>query len=199
MLASITPLGERGRNRRWGFTASFYVAGSVMGGATRGAILGGIGALVPASVRPSSSAVALILAILLGVAAAVEAHRLRLPIPGPARQVNEDWLDQYRGWVIGFGFGYQLGIAAVVYITSASLWVVFAAELLTFSPTRGMALGALFGLIRAVPLLATYRVRSPQQLRTAHAALSRRAPLAERVVTATCSIAALVMIVAAVA
>jgi len=194
MLASITPLGERGRNRRWGHTVSFYVIGAVLGGATRGLVLGGLGSLVPASTRPSTSATALILGALVALAAVIEARWLRIPIPGIARQVNEDWLDQYRGWVIGFGFGYQLGLALVVYITSVSLWVVFIAEFLTFSPIGGLALGALFGLIRTVPLLATFRVRTPQQLRSAHAWLDRNARPVERLVAATCGVAAIVLL-----
>ena len=194
MLASITPLGERGRNRRWGHTATFYVIGAVLGGATRGLILGGIGSLVPESVRPSGGQIALLLAALFVLAAVIEARWVAIPIPGLARQVNEDWLDRYRGWVIGLGFGYQLGLAVVVYITTASLWVVFIAELLTFSPLGGLALGAWFGLLRTLPLLATFRVRTPHQLRAAHARLDRSARPMERIVAATCGFAAVVMV-----
>lgn len=195
MLASITPLGERGHNRRWGHTAGFYLLGSILGGATRGAILGALGSLIPTQLRPSPTGVALILAGLLAVAAGIESRRLPFPIPGVTRQVNEDWLSQYRGWVIGLGFGYQLGLAVVVYITSASLWVVFAAEFLTFSPLAGMVLGAGFGFIRSLPLLATYRVRTPQQLRATHALLQRAARPMERMVTAACGIGAAVLVV----
>lgn len=195
MLASITPLGERGRGRKWGTTVGFYVAGSVLGGATRGLVLGTLGALVPTGLRPGPVAVAGLLATLLALAAIVEAGWVRIRVPSPARQVNEDWLDRYRGWVIGFGFGYQLGLAAVVYITTASLWVVFIAEFLTFSPVGGMALGALFGLVRTVPIFATRRVHSPQELRRTHAAMHRLAPVAERTVSAVCVTAALGLVV----
>jgi hypothetical protein len=195
MLASITPLGERGRGRNWNTTIAFYVIGSVLGGATRGAVLGTLGAAIPASLQPSSTEVALLLATLLTFAAAIEAGWLRMPIPSLARQVNEDWLDRYRGWVIGFGFGYQLGLAVVVYITTASLWVVFIAEILTFSPMGGLALGALFGLIRSLPIFATRRVRSPQELRQAHRTMNRMAPIAERTLTAACGVAAVFLVV----
>jgi hypothetical protein len=197
MLASITPLGERGRNRRWGHTVSFYVIGAVLGGATRGVILGGLGSLIPESARPSTATIAVLLGIVLLVAAGIEARLLPIPIPGLERQVNEDWLDHYRGWVIGFGFGYQLGLALAVYITSASLWVVFLAEFLTFSPVGGLAIGATFGVIRTLPLLATFRVTTPQQLRSAHARLERASRPMERVVVATLSAGAAVLIVGA--
>ncbi len=195
MLASITPLGERGRGRNWNTTVAFYVVGSVLGGATRGLALGSLGALVPADLRPSPAAVALILAVLLVIAAAIETGWLRIPIPSLARQVNEDWLDQYRGWVIGFGFGYQLGLAAVVYITTASLWVVFIAEFLTFSPIGGLALGALFGFVRSIPIFATRRVRSTQELRRAHTTMHRLGPVAERTLSTACGVAAVVLVV----
>ena len=143
--------------------------------------------------RPA--AVALILAVLLVIAAAIETGWLRIPIPSLARQVNEDWLDQYRGWVIGFGFGYQLGLAAVVYITTASLWVVFIAEFLTFSPIGGLALGALFGFVRSIPIFATRRVRSTQELRRAHTTMHRLGPVAERTLSTACGVAAVVLVV----
>jgi len=195
MLASITPLGERGRGRNWNTTVAFYVVGSVLGGATRGTLLGTLGSLVPVSVRPSPTGVALVLAALLALAAAIEAGWIRVRIPSVTRQVNEDWLDHYRGWVIGFGFGYQLGLAVVVYITTASLWVVFIAELLTFSPVGGLVLGALFGMIRSIPILATRRVHSPRELRRAHSTMHRLGPIAERTLTAVCGAAAAVLIV----
>ncbi len=195
MLASITPLGERGRGRNWNTTVAFYVVGSVLGGATRGLALGSLGALVPADLRPSPAGVALILAVLLVIAAAIETGWLRIPIPSLARQVNEDWLDQYRGWVIGFGFGYQLGLAAVVYITTASLWVVFIAEFMTFSPIGGLALGALFGFVRSIPIFATRRVRSTQELRRAHTTMHRLGPVAERTLSTACGVAAVVLVV----
>ena len=44
MLASITPLGERGRGRHWGATVAAYLAGSVVGGGALGGLLGLAGA-----------------------------------------------------------------------------------------------------------------------------------------------------------
>ena len=33
-------------------------------------------------------------------------------LPSHTRQVNEAWLDEYRGWVYGGGFGWQIGRAS---------------------------------------------------------------------------------------
>lgn len=51
------------------------------------------------------------LAGLAGLALDLGLGALRLP--GPARQVDEDWLARYRGWVYGAGFGTQLGLGVV--------------------------------------------------------------------------------------
>lgn len=36
MLSTITPLGESGRRNRWAVTATWFIAGAVLGGATLG-------------------------------------------------------------------------------------------------------------------------------------------------------------------
>src|SRR5438270_10674646 len=105
MLASITPLGERARRARWARTTAVYIAGSVLGGGAVGALAGVFGSLVlgGVGVRPRLALVAA--ALLVGLV--WEASRGT--VPGPGRQVNERWLDRYRSWVYGLGFGAQLG------------------------------------------------------------------------------------------
>ena len=50
--------------------------------------------------------------------------------PGPRRQVNERWLDQYRGWVYGLGYGAQLGVGVSTVVTSAATYVALLAAFL---------------------------------------------------------------------
>ena len=38
MLSTITPLGESGRRNRWAVTATWFVGGATLGGATLGAV-----------------------------------------------------------------------------------------------------------------------------------------------------------------
>jgi len=92
MLGSITPLGERGRGRRWGGTVSAYTAGSVAGGAIAGAAAGAVGAVLT-SVAPLGAAVPWIAGAAVMAGAAVDgALATRLvpagALPGPRRQVN---------------------------------------------------------------------------------------------------------------
>jgi len=174
MLASIHPLGERARSRRWGATASAYVAGSSLAAALLGAALGGLGRLLGLS--PQAIAVAVVALCALGLAFDLELAGLRLPTVH--RQVDKDWLDRYRGWVVGVGFGFQLGLGVVTIVNTAAVYLAFALALLTGSAVAGMAVGATFGLIRALVILGVARVRRPEQLRSALRRMQAWRPLA---------------------
>ncbi len=201
MLSSITPLGERGRSSRWPVTVAAYVAASTAAATLLGTVLGAGGALLAAvgglatpAWRPGAGGVLLALAALSVVGLALDLRVVGLRLPGPARQVDEDWLARYRGWVYGAGFGAQLGLGVVTIVTSSSLYLVWAAALLSASATAGAVLGAAFGLARALPVLAVRRVGTPQQLASAFAGLERARPVAHA--GALAAVAALVPVAA---
>lgn len=160
MLASISPLGERARGQRFAVTATAYVIGSVAGGLLVGGLLGVIGQItlsgVPTAVRAG------ILGLLAVGAVLVDRRERR--IPSWHRQVNEDWLSEYRGWVYGLGFGFQLGLGVVTIITTASVYLMLAAALLSGSTVAGLVIGFAFGLARALPLFGGLRVSGTDQL-----------------------------------
>jgi len=167
MLASIHPLGERARDRRWGVTVTAYLAASITGGAAAGVLLGlagrGVGlADLDSAWRAALVAGACALGLLVDVAAPAA-------LPTVRRQVDEDWLHRYRGWVYGAGFGFQLGLGVVTIVTTAAVYVAFGLAFLTGSASAGLAIGAAFGLVRALPVLSVARVRRPDELRRAHA------------------------------
>jgi hypothetical protein len=159
MLASITPLGERGRGKRWGATATAYVAGSGVGGAAVGALAGFAGWLVLRSVSVATR-VELVVALL---ATGVILDALAA-LPGPRRQVDESWLDRYRGGVYGFGFGVQLGAGVLTIVTASAVYAVLGCALASASPAAGTLIGAVAGLLRGATLLSAWAVRDPQQL-----------------------------------
>ncbi len=177
MLSSITPLGERGRSNRWSLTVGAYVAGSLLGGALLGAALGAAGSLLPGAPRIALAVLAV--AALVGLVVELETTRLRLPTNH--RQVNERWLDEYRGWVYGLGYGFQLGLGLVTIVTSAATYLTFLAALLCHSVLGGLAIGMAFGLARALPVLLTGSVRHPVALRTLLSRNARWAPVARRI------------------
>src|SRR3954447_14642887 len=194
MLTSITPLGERGRGTSWRRTVTAYVVASIIGGAAMGAALGAVGRLLHVQDTRWTLAVAGLLAL---VAAALDIARR---LPTMRRQVDETWMTRYRDWVYGAGFGLQLGLGAMTIVTSASLYLTWVVELLTGDPVLGAAVGAIFGLSRAVPLLGTARIDNAERLRGAHRRWQARLPLARRGtigVEAAAGIAMLAWVVAA--
>jgi hypothetical protein len=160
MLASINPLGERARNQRYGITVGAYLVGSTLAGVGLGALLG----LVGSSIAAPTLALGIVAAAAI-VGVLLDARVVRIPMPGPRRQVNENWLGAYRGWVYGSGFGIQLGLAFLTIITASATWVAFACALLAGTPMAGALIGATFGLARGLPILAAARVRDPDALR----------------------------------
>ena len=162
MLSSIHPLGERGRNNRWGLTVAAHVVGSWAGGAAVFTLAAGLGLLLPDDAVWAAAAVA-------AVAAAVELRSGR--VPGPRRQVNEDWLHRYRGWVYGVGFGFQLGAGLMTIVTTTAVYVALALTALAHDLTAGVLVGSVYGLARSLPLLAAGRVHTGQQLAALHARL----------------------------
>ncbi len=171
MLGSITPLGERSRGRRWGVTVTAFALAAGAAGAVLGAALGAAGGLVDISAGARTALLG------LAVAAAVVVDLVPgLRAPGPRRQVNEDWLHRYRGWVYGAGFGLQLGLGVTTIVSTAAVYATGAASFLAGSAAAGGAVGAAFGLARAATLLAAGGVDEPRAL----AALDRRLESWER-------------------
>ena len=172
MLGSITPLGERGRGSVWGPTVAAYAAASVMAATTFGAVLGTIGSL--GSVAPASARLGLLGSIVaIGLALDLRAFGARLPTV--RRQVDEGWRTRYRGWVWGLGFGAQLGVGVVTVVTTSMVYATWAAAAISGTAIAGAAIGATFGLARALPVFSVAGVRRPDQLLRVDAVLERLA------------------------
>ena len=192
MLTSISPLGERARGNSFGLTAAAYAAGSLLGGTAIGAALGTAGSPLVGAFDGWVPFAVLALAAVLG-ALLDGAGRL----PTLRRQVDERWLDTYRGWVYGFGFGVQLGLGVVTIVTASATYVALLAAFLTGSPVAGAIVGATFGVARALPLLVTARVRTPSDLGRIHRAVAGAArPVANatRAAQAVVALSALVLL-----
>ncbi|MGH3665048.1 MAG: hypothetical protein ACRDU8_02955 [Egibacteraceae bacterium] len=157
-----------------------YVAGSAAGGVTLGALLGLAGAAVPSGVRPGAVATGMVVATLGLAGAALDLRLFGVRLPTVHRQVDESWLPQFRGWVVGIGYGFQLGLGVVTIATTAAVYLTWVLAVLTASPLAGAAVGATFGLVRALPVLAVRRIRDPQRLGDAHRRLEHWRPWAHR-------------------
>jgi hypothetical protein len=177
MLASITPLGERSRGFRWGWTASAFAIGAVGAGAIGGAVGGAVGSLAPAGSWRTIAALAVVIA-----AVCFDATSLRRRLPSSRRQVNEDWMVRYRGWVYGAAFGAQLGSGLATIVTSAAIYAAAAGAVLCGTIAGGAAVGAAFGLTRALSLLPARTARDGAGLARLHTTLGRLELPANRLV-----------------
>jgi lipid-binding SYLF domain-containing protein len=156
MLSSISPLGERARHSRWWLTTTAYLLGSLAGGLAVGALAALLGGLLPEPVRTSRWTLVVVAALL--VVGLVLDLRNQRSVPSWRRQVDEQWLTRYRGWVYGAGFGAQLGFGLVTIITSTTTYAAVLMAALTGHLGAGLAIGATFGVVRALPSLLMARV-----------------------------------------
>ncbi|HUG83139.1 MAG TPA: sulfite exporter TauE/SafE family protein [Euzebya sp.] len=179
MLSSISPVGEHTRQQRWGVTVTAYLLGSVIGGSVVGALAGGIGQLALTGVAADLRLAALGVVALVGLA--LDAT---VGVPTRHRQVDERWLTSYRGWVYGGGFGLQLGTGVATIIPSSVVYALWIGALLTASVALGAIAGAVFGLVRGLPLLLAGRIRNVSGLRRALARMDRARPHVVRIVPA---------------
>jgi hypothetical protein len=167
MLASITPLGERGRHSRWSVTVVAFLVAATAAGVASGALLGAVGSVVVGGLG------AQVRLVVFAVAAAGALALELSPVapPGPRRQVDSRWLDEYRGWVYGAGYGAQLGVGLATIVTSAATYLALTAAFLSASAASGALIIGLFGVARGLQPLLAGRVRRPEQLIALHARL----------------------------
>lgn len=168
MLSSITPLGERGRGTSWRRTVVAFMAGSTVAGAGLGAAIGALG-----SALPSSPSWPLLLGAICLIGVALDRGLAGPRLPTIHRQVDEGWLEIYRGWVYGAGYGLQLGLGVGTIVVTSAVYVMIAAELIAGSAASGLLIGAIFGSVRGSTILLGRRATDQHGLMSLHAALER--------------------------
>jgi MFS family permease len=180
MLSTITPMAERSRGRRWGLTATWFVLGAVLGGATLG-LLAVLGALAVGALGLSTPTVLGLAAAAALVAAAMDLG-IGTEMPHHRRQVNEVWLDQYRSWVYGLGFGWQIGTGLSTYIMTAAVYLTVVLASLTGSPWLAMGIAVLFGLVRGLAIFLGVRLVEPVRLMHFHERFDALGPVVRHAV-----------------
>jgi hypothetical protein len=179
MLSTITPMSERARGHRFAATAAWFVAGSIAGGAVLGAV-GAVAALGVQALGPSTGVRLGLAAVAALVAAGFDAGVMRPALPHLRRQVDESWLDEFRPWVYGGGFGAQIGFGLATYVMSAGVYLVVVLGALSSSAAWAVVLGLAFGAVRGAAVLAGVGSDTPARL----AAFHRRFAAAEAPVRA---------------
>jgi hypothetical protein len=175
MLSSITPVAERSRGHRYGVTATWFVAGSVLGGATLGLLAAALAAGVHAAGVRNTAACA-VAAVAATVCASSDLRPFGLHLPYHGRQVNEVWLGRYRPWVYAGGFGWQIGTGLATYILTAATYLLVVLAALTASPSAAMGLAILFGAVRGLAVLLSAGITTPARLHAFHRRFDRIGP-----------------------
>jgi hypothetical protein len=199
MLSSIHPLGERAKGNRWSVTATAFVIGSLAGGLAAGGLAGLLGSIARAAVAPPPWVVPVLAATIMAAAVALDLRLFGLRLPTVHRQVDENWLNEYRGWVYGLGYGVQLGLGVVTVVNTAAIYAALAMAFLTGSIGGGLIIGGAFGLLRGLAIVPGGTITSLERLRHFHRRLDRwaratdrLAPVGEMVVALTVATAIVV-------
>lgn len=167
MLATITPLAERGRGHRYRTTASWFVVGSVVGGASLGVVMALLASGFKA-IGASGNELASVAAVAGAITVAADARIGGFRLPVHHRQVNERWLDQFRPWVYGAGFGWQIGAGLATYIKTYAVYLMIVVAALTGTPQVALLVGVLFGLVRGLAVFLGRRITSTTALADFH-------------------------------
>jgi hypothetical protein len=167
MLSTVTPLAEQGRGHRYWSTAAWFVVGSTVGGATLGIGAAMLAAIVAwADLSTNAALAAGAIAAIVTASSDLRLFGVHLPIH--PRQVNELWLNKFRPWVYGAGFGWQIGVGFATYIMTGAVYLTVVLAALTGSPAIGFAIGVTFGLCRGLAILLGATITSTERLMAFH-------------------------------
>jgi hypothetical protein len=181
MLSTITPVSERSKGHSYRSTATWFIVGATAGGATLGAAMSLV-ALAVRGIGPSPTQAGSIALLAALIAAWSDADVWGVHLPIHRRQVNERWLDHYRAWVYGAGFGWQIGTGLFTYITTAAVYLMIVLGALTGSPVVALMVGTGFGVLRGLAVLLTRNLVQPPDLLAFHRRLIEVGPIVGRAV-----------------
>jgi hypothetical protein len=173
MLSQINPIAEAGRGRRFGRTATWFVAGATVGGACLGAVCAAGAAIVDRAGLSAGAALAIVSVAAVG-AAVVDSQLLGFGPPFLRRQVNEDWLNRYRPWVYAGGFGWQIGVGFTTYVMTAAVPLAVVCAVSSATPLFALAIGIAFGFARGLTVLLSAPLRTQAALYDFHRRFSAR-------------------------
>jgi hypothetical protein len=124
-------------------------------------------------VRPTTSAA--VIAIAAAVTTAADLGFVQTPrIP---RQVDESWFVQFRPWVYGTGYGWQIGVGLATYVMTNAVYLMLIVGAMTADPRIAIGIGALFGALRGLTLMVGSRLVDPERIRSLHRRLDELEPI----------------------
>jgi hypothetical protein len=141
------------------------------------------------AVGASSTLIATVAAVACLVTIAADARVGGFHLPIHRRQVNERWLDQFRPWVYGAGFGWQIGTGLATYVKTCAVYLMIVLAVLTGNPATALLVGAIFGLVRGLAVFLGRHITSAAALADFHQRFVAAEPVARATMTG-CEIAA---------
>lgn len=183
MLSTITPITEQARGRRFAATVPWYLLGAIAGGATLG-LFAAILAVPIGAVDLSSSAVLGFIGLLGMVSIMSDDGVGGFRLPRHKRQVERLWLDHFRSWVYGTGFGWQIGVGLATYIVTSAVYLTVAIAALTGSPARAMLIGVIFGTVRGLAIFLGVGATTLEALHALHRRIHQLEPASRLVMFA---------------
>src|SRR5262249_16324495 len=127
---------------------------------------------------------------------AVDAGVFGEVIPIWRRQLNDAWMNRYRGWVYGAGYGWQLGVGVATYIMTAAGFAVPVLGVLSGDPGTALVLRLVVGWGRGCVGRSGPRVDRPAQLGALPRRFADRGP-AVRLAVIAVELAVVVAVLAA--
>ena len=160
MVETITPVVHGGRRGRWARDVALHVAGATLSAAAFGAVLGAAGSVLGA---PWGRGGLLVVVAVSGTYLLREAGAVPVPVPQLRRQVPEWWRTFFSAPVASFLYGAGLGIGFLTFLRHGTLVAVAVAAAASGRPVVGALLVAPFGVARGLSVLATARIRAPEE------------------------------------
>ncbi len=115
-------------------------------------------------------------------------------LPRHGRQVDRLWLDHYRSWVYGTGFGWQIGVGLATYIVTSAVYLAVAIAALTGSPVEAFWTGLIFGTVRGLAIFLGVGATTLEALRSLHRRIHTLEPASRVAMFATQAAVAVIAI-----
>jgi hypothetical protein len=154
MVETIAPVVHGDNRSRYRVTLVLHALGAVLAAAMVGALAGTIGMVLGAPWGIWSFVAVGSVAMIYAVR---EITGLKIPIPDRHRQVPLWWRSFYSAPVAGFLYGLGIGVGYLTYLSFGTYVAVTVGAIAWGSPLLGAALGAPFGLGRALSVALANR------------------------------------------
>ncbi len=191
MVTTIVPAVSVGRREDWAATAALFVVGGTLGGIATGTVLGTVGAVLCQLFPVDTETASITMSISAFAYAFHELGFVRLPTLPIRRQVPRELRSRLPLKVVAIIYGLQLGAGVVTQISTAMLYVLCLAIVVTANPVIGGILMGCYGITRSLlTMIFSARLHSMEAAITRALALMMWQPVTQRVGASSLLIAA---------